>query len=83
VQANKTYTVVLHAADLYWSKPRQRIFSVTANGATVLKAFDVIAAAGGACSLTPSPILSRFPPSPIFLYKSMLHQRHCLFREWH
>lgn len=58
LQANKTYTVVLHAADLYWSKPRQRIFSVTANGATALKAYDVVAAAGGACSLTPSPNLS-------------------------
>ncbi|BDA50799.1 hypothetical protein COCOBI_17-0170 [Coccomyxa sp. Obi] len=47
LEANQTYTVVLHAADLYWSKPRQRIFSVGANGAVVLKAFDVIAAAGG------------------------------------
>ncbi|CAL8462703.1 g2236 [Coccomyxa elongata] len=46
LEANQTYTVVLHAADLYWSKPRQRIFSVGANGATVLKAFDVIAAGG-------------------------------------
>lgn len=46
MQANKTYTVVLHAADLYWGMPRQRIFSVTANGAPALKAYDVIAAAG-------------------------------------
>ncbi|EIE19503.1 hypothetical protein COCSUDRAFT_40319 [Coccomyxa subellipsoidea C-169] len=49
-RANKTYTVVLHAADLYWGKPRQRIFSVTANGAPALKAYDVIAAAGGPLS---------------------------------
>lgn len=40
------YTVTLHFADLYWGKPGQRIFSVSANGVTVLKDYDVVAAAG-------------------------------------
>ncbi len=51
VQANQTYRIVLYAADLYWGKPRQRIFSVAANGVTVLKAYDVIASAGGCAIL--------------------------------
>ena len=40
--------VVLRAADLYWSYPGERIFSVSANGIPVLTDYDVIAEAGEA-----------------------------------
>jgi len=38
--------MVLHTADLYWSYPGQRIFSVSANDKPVLTDYDVIAEAG-------------------------------------
>lgn len=38
--------MVLHAADLYWSYPGERVFSVSANGVPVLTDYDVIAEAG-------------------------------------
>ena len=50
IKAGEKYTVVLHAADLYWSYPGERIFSVSANGAPALTDYDVIAKAGEALS---------------------------------
>ncbi|CAL5223059.1 g5516 [Coccomyxa viridis] len=47
IKAGERYTVVLHAADLYWSYPGERVFSVSANGVPVLTDYDVIAEAGG------------------------------------
>ena len=46
IQPGADYTVVLRAADLYWSYTGQRIFSVSANGVPVLTNYDVIAEAG-------------------------------------
>ena len=46
IKPNASYTVLLHAADLYWSKPGQRTFTVSANGVPVLTDYDVIAEAG-------------------------------------
>ena len=41
-------TVTLYFAEIYWTAAGQRTFNVAINGATVLTAFDVFAAAGGA-----------------------------------
>ena len=46
IRPHTSYTVLLHAADLYWSKPGQRTFTVSANGVPVLTNYDVIAEAG-------------------------------------
>jgi poly(3-hydroxybutyrate) depolymerase len=40
-------TVTLYFAEIYWTAAGQRTFDVAINGATVLNAFDVFAAAGG------------------------------------
>ena len=40
--------MVLRAADLYWSYPGERVFSVSANGVPALTDYDVIAKAGEA-----------------------------------
>jgi endo-1,4-beta-xylanase len=40
--------VTLHFAEVYWTAAGQRTFNVAINGATVLSAFDIFAAAGGA-----------------------------------
>jgi hypothetical protein len=42
------YTVTLYFAEAYWTAAGQRTFNVALNGATVLTAFDIFAAAGGA-----------------------------------
>ncbi len=41
------YTVRLHFAEIYWDSAGQRLFNVAINGAQVLSAFDIFAAAGG------------------------------------
>jgi endo-1,4-beta-xylanase len=41
-------TVTLYFAESYWTAAGQRTFNVAINGATVLSAFDIFAAAGGA-----------------------------------
>jgi len=41
-------TVTLYFAESYWTAAGQRTFNVAINGATVLSAFDIYAAAGGA-----------------------------------
>ena len=46
IKPKASYTVLLHAADLYWSKPGQRTFTVSANGVPVLTDYDVISEAG-------------------------------------
>ena len=46
IKPKTSYTVLLHAADLYWSKPSQRTFTVSAKGVPVLTDYDVIAEAG-------------------------------------
>ena len=46
IKPHTSYTVLLHAADLYWLKPGQRTFTVSANGVPVLTDYDVIAEAG-------------------------------------
>jgi hypothetical protein len=43
-----TYTVRLHFAEIWWSQPGQRVFSVSINGSTVLSNFDILATAGAA-----------------------------------
>jgi hypothetical protein len=40
-------TVTLYFAESYWTEAGQRTFDVAVNGATVLSAFDIFAAAGG------------------------------------
>jgi hypothetical protein len=42
-----TYTVKLKFAEIWFDKPGSRVFDVAINGLTVLKNFDVTAAAGG------------------------------------
>ena len=46
--AGSTYAVTLYFAETYWTAAGQRTFNVAVNGATVLSAFDIFAAAGGA-----------------------------------
>ena len=46
IKPHTSYTVLLHAADLYWSKAGQRTFTVSANGVPMLTDYDVIAEAG-------------------------------------
>jgi hypothetical protein len=41
-------TVTLYFAESFWTAAGQRTFNVTINGTTVLSAFDIFAAAGGA-----------------------------------
>ncbi len=45
---NGSYNVVLKFAEIYWTKPGQRIFNVSINGTQVLTNFDIVAAAGAA-----------------------------------
>jgi parallel beta-helix repeat protein len=45
---NGSYTLTLKFAELYFSAPQQRVFSVSVNGQTVLSNFDIVAQAGGA-----------------------------------
>ena len=42
-----SYTVRLHFAEFYWTKPGQRVFNVSINGTQVLNNFDIVATAGG------------------------------------
>jgi hypothetical protein len=46
--AGNAYTVTLYLAESYWTAAGQRTFNVAINGAAVLSAFDIFAAAGGA-----------------------------------
>ena len=46
IKPKASYTVLLHTADLYWSKPGQQTFNVSANGVPMLTDYDVIAEAG-------------------------------------
>jgi len=48
VVPNGTYVVTLKFAEIYFTAPNQRVFTVVANGVTKLANFDVFAAAGGA-----------------------------------
>jgi fibronectin type 3 domain-containing protein len=48
LSAGNTYTVVLHFAELFFTKPNSRLFNVSINGARVLTNFDIFAAAGNA-----------------------------------
>jgi uncharacterized repeat protein (TIGR02543 family) len=43
-----SYAVTLYFAETYWTAAGQRTFNVAINGTTVLTAFDIFAAAGGA-----------------------------------
>ena len=43
-----THTVRLHFAEIYFSKPGERVFDITLNGVLVLKDYDIIAHAGAA-----------------------------------
>ncbi|AXC12578.1 Beta-galactosidase [Acidisarcina polymorpha] len=45
--AGVSYPILLHFAEFYWTATGQRVFNVSINGASVLKNFDIIAAAGG------------------------------------
>jgi hypothetical protein len=46
--ANGSYTLNLYFAEIYYTKPRQRVFNVAAQSQIVLSNFDIVAAAGGA-----------------------------------
>ncbi len=46
--AGSPYSVTLYFAESYWTASGQRLFNVAINGTTVLSAFDIFAAAGGA-----------------------------------
>ncbi len=46
--AGTGYAVTLYFAEVYWTAAGQRTFDVAINGSTVLSAFDIFAAAGGA-----------------------------------
>ena len=46
--AGAATTVTLYFAETFWTAAGQRRFNVAVNGATVLSAFDIFAAAGGA-----------------------------------
>ena len=46
--AGGAYAVTLYFVESYWTAAGQRTFDVAVNGATVLTAFDIFAAAGGA-----------------------------------
>ena len=46
--AGSPYAVTLYFVESYWTAAGQRLFSVAVNGATVLSAFDIFGAAGGA-----------------------------------
>jgi hypothetical protein len=46
--AGNAYTVTLYFSESYWTAAGQRTFNVAVDGATVLTAFDIFAAAGGA-----------------------------------
>ena len=46
--AGSAQAVTLYFAEVYWTAAGQRTFNVSINGATVLSAFDIFAAAGGA-----------------------------------
>jgi len=46
--AGRAATVTLYIAESFWTAAGQRTFNVVINGATVLSAFDIFAAAGGA-----------------------------------
>src|SRR5207253_11366342 len=52
--ANGTYSVVLHAAELYYTAAGKRVFDVTAEGARVLANVDIWAEAGQFAALTKS-----------------------------
>jgi alpha-D-xyloside xylohydrolase len=45
--AGSPYSVTLYFDEVYWTAAGQRTFDVAVNGATVLTAFDIFAAAGG------------------------------------
>ena len=47
LMAGASYTVRLHFAEFYWTKPGQRVFNVSINGTQVLNNFDIVATAGG------------------------------------
>ncbi len=46
--AGRTYTVVLHFAELFFTTANSRLFNVSINGSQVLTNFDIFAAAGNA-----------------------------------
>lgn len=48
LQPSTTYVVRLHFNEFYWTAAGQRVFSVQANGATILTDFDIVREAGGA-----------------------------------
>ncbi|WP_375437481.1 malectin domain-containing carbohydrate-binding protein, partial [uncultured Hymenobacter sp.] len=49
---NGQYSVVLHFAELYWNAPGQRVFGVTAEGTTVLSAYDIVKKVGSLTATT-------------------------------
>jgi uncharacterized protein YaiE (UPF0345 family) len=46
---NGTYTLRLHFAEIFWTNPNQRVFTVNIEGGkATIPSFDIVAAAGGA-----------------------------------
>ena len=48
---NGEYTIRLHFAEIYWSQPQKRSFSVSLAGVPILKGLDICAAAGPRAAL--------------------------------
>ena len=71
--------MVLRAADLYWSYPGERRFSVSANGAPALTDYDVIAEAGKYSPGAPTAPQSASQPAVCTLPIDMLNRLAPLF----
>ncbi|WP_161599665.1 malectin domain-containing carbohydrate-binding protein [Hymenobacter nivis] len=50
--ANGTYSVVLHFAELYWTKPGQRVFDAALEGKKVLDHYDIVKKVGPLAATT-------------------------------
>ncbi len=48
LQANASYIVQFHFAEIFWNSSGSRLFNVSVNGAQVLKNYDIFVKAGGA-----------------------------------
>ena len=46
---NASYNVTLFFNDLYWDRPGQRLFNISANNKTIVSDFDIVAKAGKDC----------------------------------
>ncbi len=71
VNANATYRVLLHFAELYWTSTNSRVFDIKIEGETVLNDFDIFAEAGQNTALVKEFVVSVADTS---LYIEMIAQ---------